>query len=534
MWARNTLKRAAGLSLFSNLSVARRLTIGFASLVAMLVAVAAFNAVEVHKLSTRFRNLVEVNNRKVELAHGMLNHINELAVQARSISLLTDAKDIEAEVSGLKATQARYGQTDQALAAVMESFPPTAEEKRLLGDIQAAAGKTIPLVMKAAKEGQEGANMDATQTLMQMVRPVEQEWLAKVRELIQVEQRLSLAAQAEVHRAERRVKVFGGAVVAAAIVFGAVLGWRITRSVRKPIDQAITVAERIAEGDLGSNVEVESHDEIGRLLRAIAGMQDRLRLLVGQIHESADSINSASSEVASGNLDLSRRTEVAASSLQQTASSMALLAGNVRGNADAALRANQLAESASSIAQRGGEVVGRVVATMGDIGESSRKISDNISVIDAIAFQTNILALNAAVEAARAGEQGRGFAVVAEEVRALAKRSAEAAKQIKELITTSASSVEAGGRLVQDAGATMDKVVASVESVRQVIGEISEASNEQASGIDQINDAVNRLDHMTQQNAALVEQSSAAAESLKSQAESLSGMVSTFRLTQAA
>ncbi|WP_395704193.1 methyl-accepting chemotaxis protein [Aquabacterium sp.] len=312
------------------------------------------------------------------------------------------------------------------------------------------------------------------------------------------------------------------------------LAWLTLRAVCKPLDRVVGVAERIAEGDLTSHVEPGGNNEIGRLLNAIAAMQDRLRGLVGEIRQTAESIQVASTEVATGNHDLSQRTEQAASNLQQTASSMEQLTGTVRQSADAASQANQLAASAAEVAQRGGQVVAQVVTTMDAINTSSKKISDIIGVIDGIAFQTNILALNAAVEAARAGEQGRGFAVVAGEVRSLAQRSAEAAREIKALIGNSVDKVETGSRLVTDAGSTMNEIVASVQRVTDIIGEITAASTEQSSGLGQINGAVNQLDQMTQQNAALVEESAAAAESLREQAGRLSGLVSTFRLTATA
>ncbi len=305
-------------------------------------------------------------------------------------------------------------------------------------------------------------------------------------------------------------------------------------SICGPIDQARRLAERIATGDLSQAVNSQGADEAAGLLKALGVMQDSLHGIVGQVRQSAESIQVASAEVASGNLDLSQRTEQAASHLQQTAGSVQQLTGSVRQSADAAAQANQLAASASAVAQRGGAVVGQVVSTMDEINQSSKRIADIIGTIDGIAFQTNILALNAAVEAARAGEQGRGFAVVASEVRSLAQRSAEAAREIKVLIGTSVEKVETGARLVQDAGSTMDEIVASVQRVTDVIGEITAAAAEQSGGIGQVNSAVTSLDQMTQQNAALVEESAAAAESLKDQAMRLAGVVSRFHLAGSA
>jgi methyl-accepting chemotaxis protein len=310
------------------------------------------------------------------------------------------------------------------------------------------------------------------------------------------------------------------------------LMWVTLRSICNPLDQAVLVASRIAGGNLGSRVDCEGRDEPARLMKALAGMQAALRGLVGQVRESSESIEVASSEVASGNADLSQRTELAAGNLQRTASSVEQLTATVRQSADSAHTANQLASSAAEVAARGGSVVAQVVSTMEEIHASSRKIADIIGVIDGIAFQTNILALNAAVEAARAGEQGRGFAVVAGEVRSLAQRSAEAAREIKALIGASVDRVESGSRLVQDAGTTMTEILASVQRVTDIIGEISAASSEQSEGIGDVNGSINELDQMTQQNAALVEESAAAAESLKEQALKLAGVVSTFQLAE--
>jgi methyl-accepting chemotaxis protein len=301
-------------------------------------------------------------------------------------------------------------------------------------------------------------------------------------------------------------------------------------SITTPVEHARQVALAIAGGDLTRPVKTDGSDETAHLLRALAQMQDALRNLVGEVRQSSGSIHSAATEVASGNTDLSARTEQTASNLQQTSSSMAQLTSAVQQSADAAAQASQLADSASSVARRGGEVVAHVVTTMSEINTSSRKIGDIIGVIDGIAFQTNILALNAAVEAARAGEQGRGFAVVAGEVRSLAQRSAEAAREIKSLISSSVEKVEAGTRLVQDAGATMDDIVSSVQRVTDIISEISASAVEQSSGIGQVNTAVTELDQMTQQNAALVEESAAAAESLKEQAARMSGVVGAFKV----
>jgi methyl-accepting chemotaxis protein len=302
------------------------------------------------------------------------------------------------------------------------------------------------------------------------------------------------------------------------------------QSICKPLDEARLLAKSIAEGDLSRPVNAQGRDEISLLMQALASMQASLSGIVSHVRSATDSINTASAEIASGNQDLSARTEQAASNLEETAASMEQLTSTVRQSADSARQANQLASSASEIAVRGGNVVGQVVTTMNEINASSKKISDIIGVIDGIAFQTNILALNAAVEAARAGEQGRGFAVVAAEVRSLAQRSAQAAKEIKGLIGSSVDRVEAGSRLAAEAGQTMSEIVGSVQRVSDIIGKITAASGEQSDGIGQVNVAVSQLDQMTQQNAALVEESAAAAESLKDQATRLAQVVQVFRI----
>ncbi|MBX9895835.1 MAG: MCP four helix bundle domain-containing protein [Nitrosomonas sp.] len=314
------------------------------------------------------------------------------------------------------------------------------------------------------------------------------------------------------------------AAIAASILLAITFGFLLLRSIVAPLDEAIEIAHKVAAGDLTSNIVVTStKSSTGRLLQALKEMNDNLIDLVGKVRSGTDQIVTASGEIASGNSDLSQRTEEQASSLEETASSMEELTSTVRQNADNARQANQLAAGASEVAVKGGEVVGQVVHTMKSINESSHKIVDIISVIDGIAFQTNILALNAAVEAARAGEQGRGFAVVATEVRTLAQRSAAAAKEIKELISDSVSKVD-------EAGTTMEEIVTAVKRVTDIMSEISAASQEQSSGIEQVNQAVTQMDEVTQQNAALVEEAAAAAESMQEQAQALTHAVSTFKL----
>ena len=320
------------------------------------------------------------------------------------------------------------------------------------------------------------------------------------------------------------------ALLAASIVIGMLLAAWVARIVSRPLQHAVDVARRVADGDLTANVRVTSRDESGQLMAALRHMNDSLQRLVGQVRGSTDTIATASSQIAAGNQDLSSRTEQQASSLEETASSMEELTATVKQNADNARQAKGLALSASQIAVKGGDVVGQVVGTMASINASSKKIVDIIAVIDGIAFQTNILALNAAVEAARAGEQGRGFAVVASEVRNLAQRSAAAAKDIKGLIDDSVQTVGAGTALVDQAGATMGEIVASITRVADIVSEITAASQEQSAGIEQVNQAITQMDQVTQQNAALVEEAAAAAESMQEQAAALSERMAVFKL----
>jgi methyl-accepting chemotaxis protein len=512
------------------MSLGKRFGFSFATILAMLILVAVVSQALMSTMSARMRGIVEVNNRQMALATTMIDQVNDMAITLRTLTLLTEVKEVDKQVKILEQATEAYVRTEKELAQALAANHAGTMERDLLAKIEAVRSTTLPLIAKAAKLGSDGATPEATMVLMRDVRPVEQEWRTLVGQLITLETQLNAAAYSEARQTEGVSSITLVVVSIVAVAVGSLLAWRLSRRVVLPVAQAIRVTERIAQGDLSTPITTDRTDELGRLLTAVGGMQDRLRTLVGDIRNSAESISTASTEIATGNHDLSHRTEQQAASLQKTASSMEQLTGTVRHNADSARQADQLASSASAIAAKGGAVVEQVVTTMADISASSKKIADIIGVIDGIAFQTNILALNAAVEAARAGEQGRGFAVVAGEVRSLAQRSAEAAKEIKALISASGERVDSGAKLVGDAGKTMREIVASIQRVTDIMSEITASTSEQSNGIGHVSGEVNQLDQMTQQNAALVEESAAATESLKEQAQRLAQAVRAFRL----
>ena len=518
--------------MFNSLSLARRLSFGFISVLVLLLAIAVTSAYALRLMGNSVQKIVQVDNLKTRLANELMDSISELAIRARSVTLFTemDRKALDLEMQAAKAAMVSFAKTETALAALLSSGQGGPQEVALMADISKAAKTVFPEVTTALAQADDGDTVSAVLSLMNRVRPAELELRSKANSLIALQSELTEQARMDAQALQREAFVVESILVISALILGGVIAWRITISVTAPVARAVVVAERIAMGDLSSQVEVRIFDETGRLLQAIAAMQDRLKGLVGGIRQSAESIKVASAEVASGNLDFSNRTEEAASSLQDTAHSMDSLTSIVAQTAQSARKADQLASSAAQVAARGGSVVSEVVSTMSEINVSSSRISDIIAVIDGIAFQTNILALNAAVEAARAGEQGRGFAVVASEVRTLAGRSAEAAKEIKVLINASVERVERGTRLVADAGKTMREIVDSVQLVTTTIAEITASATEQSEGISRINAAIAALDGVTQQNSALVEEGAAAAESLKDQAGLLSDAVSTFKL----
>ncbi len=511
---------------FLNLKIGTRLALGFSVVLLFLAAILGMGVFSLGNLQSRMDELVNGNNVRLAAANTMLDQIRDINAAAGMMVLIPDEAGKQVQMKQVSEARAKYGVAKAALDKLVQ----TEEGKAALAKVDTALAVAVPLNNQLFDLALKNMTQEAAEHLVGKSEPATRAALEQLNNLVDLETRIStqanVEAQAQYHSARNWMIGLG----LLAILAGVVIAWHITHSITGPIKRAVEVAQTVADGDLSSRIDVASTDETGQLMRALGHMNDSLARVVGEVRSSADSMATATSQIAAGNQDLSSRTEEQASSLEETAASMEELTSTVRQNADNARQANQLALTASSVAVKGGDVVSQVVQTMDAINSSSHKIVDIIGVIDGIAFQTNILALNAAVEAARAGEQGRGFAVVASEVRNLAQRSAAAAKEIKVLIDDSVSNVEQGSQQVGEAGKTMEEVVSSVRRVTDIMGEITAASQEQTSGIEQVNQAIAQMDQVTQQNAALVEEAAAAADSLQGQAGHLLQVVSVFKL----
>ncbi|MFY2998659.1 methyl-accepting chemotaxis protein [Achromobacter xylosoxidans] len=515
-------------NLFGNLSIGTRLTLGFGTVLALLLALTGLSQYELTHIGG-------INRAITEQTWAKANAINIIDVTTRAnaranleLIVNTDPRTAETLFARIDTNRKTI---DQALETLRPLFRTEDERQklRLLEDVRGRYVKSFQGVGVLLKRGERDA---ARQRLLEETLPLLDGLQDRVIEISRIQSAEMVDAGADSQRVIDNAGMLNLILSAMAVVLGGLFAWRVSKSITAPLAQAVSVAETVARGDLGQPIHAVTRDETGRLLRALHDMQDKLAGAVRTIRAGSETISSAAGQIAAGNTDLSSRTEEQAASLEETAASMEELASTVKQNADNARQANQLAASASEVAQRGGAVVSAVVSTMGDISASSRKISEIVSVIDGIAFQTNILALNAAVEAARAGEQGKGFAVVAGEVRSLAQRSAQAAREVKALIEASVSKVAEGANHAENAGTTMQDVVASVKRVTDIMGEIAAASQEQASGIEQVNRAVSQMDEVTQQNAALVEEAAAAAGSMQDQAHALVRAVGVFRLSE--
>ncbi|SFU35280.1 methyl-accepting chemotaxis protein [Pseudoduganella namucuonensis] len=522
----------------SGTRIGTRLAIGFGLVFLLLLVVAALGINRVQRIDSILTNISDVNNVKQRYAIDFRGSVHDRSIALRDVVLAADANAARPHVEMIKTLADNYAKSAAPLDRVIaEGEGVTAEERSALEGIKASEARAQPLIAKIIELRLADQAPEATALLRKQAAPAFVDWLAAVNKLIDLEEKTSHEQAGSATSVARSFSVFMVVLCAIAIALGTAAAWFISRGLLRQLggepEYAASIVADIASGNLAVDIRTRPDDK-GSLLLAMRGMRDSLVDIVGQVRTGTQTIAANSREIASGNLDLSSRTETQASNIEETASSMEQLTGAVKQNSEHAMQANQLAMSASEVAVKGGAVVEEVVRTMASINESSRKIVDIIGVIDGIAFQTNILALNAAVEAARAGEQGRGFAVVATEVRSLAQRSAGAAKEIKALIDDSVEKVDAGARLVDQAGATMQEIVGSVKRVTDIMGEISTASMEQTSGIEQVNEAIGKMDQVVQQNAALVEQAAAAAASLEGQAGNLSRVVSVFKLDAAA
>ncbi len=510
----------------NNLHVATKLWVGVAAIIVSLSTLIVFAGVRSARLQAESDTTMRGLNQRVKAASTWAGLTEANA--ARTVAMiLTFDPGIEGRLAeDIKKTTDRISKVQKEI----EAMDLNAEEKAQMEKI-ASHRKAMIDVRNLAQKTKAGGDSEAAGRMVnEQYVPAVNAYVGTLRELVDLEERAEQSfAQYVAESRGLTIKIAGGAI---ALILLAILGGSavLIHSIREPLYQANELAARIAQGDLSARIDTSRGDEFGDLMKSLARMNESLARMVQQVRQSTDSIATASAEIATGNHDLSVRTEQTSSNLQSTASAMEELTSTVRHSADNARQASQLAASASTVAQKGGTVVQEVVSTMGEINASSKKIADIIGVIDGIAFQTNILALNAAVEAARAGEQGRGFAVVAGEVRSLAGRSAEAAKEIKALINTSVQKVDSGAHLVNQAGDTMNEIVQSVRRVADVIGEITAAASEQSGGIASVNNSIANLDQMTQQNAALVEQSAAAAQSLREQADQLAQAVAVFKV----
>jgi methyl-accepting chemotaxis protein len=512
---------------FSDFKIGVRLGGGFGLMMVLIVAMALAGIWRLQAVGRLTEDMVGNAMLKERLTAELHNLISVSGVRVIATAKSAELAPPQAEADKAAATRARV----DAILKQLEPMLASDEEKTLMAAVTTARkvyAKSRDLLFALKKSGDaDGVRRLADGTLETQFNA----YLAAVQAIGNYEAGIEGQRVAQVQQQYRDGQVFLLALAGGALLLGAWFAHVIAGSITRPLHRAVAVAQTVAAGDLGSLIEVHSKDETGMLLQALKDMNASLVDIVGRVRSGTDTIASASGEIASGNLNLSARTEQQASSLQQTASSMEQLTATVKQNGDNSRQAHTLALSASEVARRGGSVVSEVVGTMGEINASARKIVDIIAVIDGIAFQTNILALNAAVEAARAGEQGRGFAVVASEVRNLAQRSASAAREIKDLISDSVDKVEAGARLVDQAGSTMEDIVANMRQVTESIGEITRASAEQTMGIEQINHAIAQMDQVTQQNAALVEEAAAAAASLQDQSGALAQVVSVFQLS---
>ena len=521
---------------FEKMKVGTRLGFGFGLVLLLLVMITVLGIGRLAQMQTRIEEITHVNNLKVKLATAMRDTVFERMIALRTAALVSGISEMQPEADRIKVETTHYAETEKKLRKIFASESSTsAEEKALLNRIKTAETLTLPFIDSALNLVFANQSDQMYGVLTKSLIPAQVKWMEALSALSDLEDRQSVQAGLDAEAAYLSARLWIVSIGALAVLSGLIIAFLLTRELVQQLggepDYAREVVGRIAAGDLVGAIDTLPGDR-GSLLYAMKGMRDKLALLVGQVRADTDRIVTSTGEISSGNANLSVRTEGQAGSLEETASSMMELTGTVKKNAENAQQANLLASSASDVAHKGGVVVLEVVDTMNAIKASARKISDIVGIVDGIAFQTNILALNAAVEAARAGEQGRGFAVVATEVRNLAQRSAAAAKEIKVLIGDSVKKIDIGTRLVDQAGSTMDEIVASVKRVTDIMSEITCASLEQSAGIEQVNLTIIQMDEITQQNAALVVQAAAAAAILQERAAHVADTLSVFKLAE--
>ncbi len=514
------------MKLIRKLTLGKRLALGFGSMLALLGVVVGISITRLAHQDHAMQAVIGESYAKVEASQTVSNLVLDIARIARNLILLTDK---EAEARNMAAYEKDRAAIDTNMAT-LDNLISSPDGREMMAKVKSAGEAYFTFTTEVLDAGRNASPEVATALLFGPKYASQAAYLKALADLVKLERQKMVIAGDDASQTYHSAVATMVAALAAAFAIGGAFAFVITRSITRPMEEAVRIASAVADGDLTSHIDVDATDEVGQLLAVLKTMNGNLAGMVGAVRESSESIATGSEQIATGNADLSQRTEEQAANLQQTAASMEQMQSTVKQNADTARTVSQLAASASAVALRGGEVVAQVVSTMGNISASSHKIADIVGVIDGIAFQTNILALNAAVEAARAGEQGRGFAVVAGEVRSLAQRSAESAREIKKLIAEGVEAVESGTRLVGGAGTTMSDIVDQVRRVADLIGEIDSATQEQTLGIDQVSGAVAQLDQVTQQNAALVEESAAAADSLKQQAIKMSELVKVFKV----
>ncbi|MFS2002417.1 methyl-accepting chemotaxis protein [Duganella sp. CT11-25] len=517
----------------NEISVASRLTIGFGIILAMMLVLSVFSIFKVNAIDNSLLHISEVNNVKQRYAINFRGSVHDRAIALRDVTLVADG-DIAGVTTLIDKLDADYQRSAQPLDGLFNAAGAkiTPQERDWLTKIKQSETRATPLVKKIIDARRAGDIEGARRMMLAEAKPAFIEWLAAINGFIDQQEDMTEAESSLARKGAHNFQSLTLLLVAIAIAVGAVVAWRVTQYLLRALGaepaEVKALASAVDRGELYHEVELR-HNDKDSIMAVLVKMSSNLRTTVTEVHDAAVSVTTISDQISERNQDLSSRTEDQASSLEETASAMEQLTATVKQNADSARDANTLAQNASDIASKGGEIVGEVVQTMNAIDDSSRKIVEIISVIDGIAFQTNILALNAAVEAARAGEQGRGFAVVATEVRNLAQRSSTAAREVKALIDESVAKIHAGTQLVEHAGATMQDIVHSVKQVSGMVGAITTASDEQRQGIEEVNRAISQMDQVTQQNAALVEQAAGAVGTLQDQAAHLNHSVSVFK-----